>query len=84
MSKIILILLFCITSICQAAQPTQRYSARTNIFGGYNYYNRSGCKLGYDRPNIYGGRTYYNNQYKPYLYTIPNGNGLMGRYTGRP
>ena len=82
--KTFFILLIFFTGTLQAAQPTQKYSARTNIFGGYNYYNRSGRNLGSDRPNVFGGRTYYNNQYRPYLYTIPNGNGLMGRYSERP
>lgn len=79
-----LIVLFCITTDISAAQPTRGYSARTNIFGGYNYYNKHGNNLGSDRPNTFGGRTYYNNRYQPYLYIIPNSNGLMGRYTERP
>ena len=47
---------FAVLASCQVFAQ----SSRSNIFGGYDYYNSNGSRAGWSRSNIFGGQDFYN------------------------
>jgi len=57
-------------------EPSDSYRSKPNIFGGKNYYSKSGRYLGNSKSNVFGGKNYFNSSNKMYSQTNSKGSRL--------
>lgn len=71
------ILIFMSTNVYSGTKliPDGTRSSKSNIFGGDNFYDKRGSRIGFSRPNLFGGKNYYNQRGSIQIreYVTPNG-----------